>query len=82
MFGDAQENPNNFDIVPFIDVVEYMGDIGSNGANKVVVEHLDMKDETLQTIIGHFEFCRSYVKGKLQKIDPVFTSEYECRQKQ
>ena len=45
-------------------------------------KHLDMKDETLQTIIGHFEFCRSYVKGKLQKIDPVFTSEYECRQKQ
>ena len=45
MFGDARENPKGFSTVPFIDVVEYMGDIGSNGANKVVVDHLDMKDE-------------------------------------
>lgn len=45
MFGNAMENPNGFDMVPFIDIVEYMGDIGSNGANKVVVDHLDMKDE-------------------------------------
>ena len=39
---------NNYHIcsmVPFIDIVEYMGDIGSNGANKVVVDHLEMKDE-------------------------------------
>ncbi|SFP96365.1 type I restriction enzyme, S subunit [Lachnospiraceae bacterium XBB1006] len=45
LFGDARENPNKYDIVPFIDIVQYMGDIGSNGANKVVVDHLDMKDE-------------------------------------
>lgn len=45
MFGDARENPNGYTTVPFIDIVEYMGDIGSNGANKVVVDHLDMKDE-------------------------------------
>ena len=45
MFGDVRENPNGYAVVPFIDIVEYMGDIGSNGANKVVVEHLDMKDE-------------------------------------
>ena len=45
LFGDARENPNGFDKIPFIDIVEYMGDIGSNGANKVVVDHLDMKDE-------------------------------------
>ena len=45
MFGDPRENPNGFDVIPFIDIVDYMGDIGSNGANKVVVEHLDMKDE-------------------------------------
>ena len=45
MFGDVRENPNKYDIVPFIDIVQYMGDIGSNGANKVVVDHLDMKDE-------------------------------------
>ncbi len=45
LFGDARENPNGYTTVPFIDIVEYMGDIGSNGANKVVVDHLDMKDE-------------------------------------
>ena len=45
MFGDARENPNGYTTVPFIDIIEYMGDIGSNGANKVVVDHLDMKDE-------------------------------------
>ena len=45
MFGDARENPNGYTTVPFIDIIEYMGDIGSNGANKVVVDHLHMKDE-------------------------------------
>lgn len=45
MFGDARENLNGYTMVSFIDIVEYMGDIGSNGANKVVVDHLDMKDE-------------------------------------
>ena len=45
MFGDARKNPNKYDTVSFIDIVEYMGDIGSNGANKVVVDHLDMKDK-------------------------------------
>lgn len=32
-------------MVLFNDIVEYIGDIGSNGANKVIVNHLDMKDE-------------------------------------
>ena len=45
MFGGARKNPNKYDTVSFIDIVEYMGDIGSNGANKVVVDHLDMKDK-------------------------------------
>ena len=45
MFGDARKNPNKYDTVSFIDIVEYMGDIGSNGANKVVVDHLDMKNK-------------------------------------
>ncbi|MCH3916938.1 MAG: restriction endonuclease subunit S [Spirochaetia bacterium] len=45
LFGDARVNPNKYDTIPFIDIVDYMGDIGSNGANKVVVDHLDMKDE-------------------------------------
>ena len=45
MFGDAQNNPSGFEKVPFEDIIEYIGDIGSNGANKTVVDHLDMKDK-------------------------------------
>ena len=45
MFGSLEENPQKYEVCEFADVVEYMCDIGSNGANKAVVEHLDMKDE-------------------------------------
>lgn len=45
MFGAPKENPHGFEMVSFEEIVEYMGDIGSNGANKVIVSHLDMKDE-------------------------------------
>ena len=44
MFGNPRDN-KRYEYVPFESIVDYMGDIGSNGANKVVVEHLDMKDE-------------------------------------
>lgn len=54
MFGDAKENPYGFEIVPFGEIVEYMGDIGSNGANKVVVDHLDMKDEEDYALMVRF----------------------------
>ena len=37
MFGNARENPKGYKMVLFNDIVEYMGDIGSNGANKVIV---------------------------------------------
>lgn len=33
MFGNARENPKGYKMVLFNDIVEYMGDIGSNGAN-------------------------------------------------
>ena len=54
MFGDPKTNPNSFDIVPFNECVEYMGDIGSNGANQVVVDHLDMKDEEDYALMVRF----------------------------
>lgn len=54
MFGDARENTNGYDLVPFEDIIEYMGDIGSNGANKVVVDHLDMKDEEDYALMVRF----------------------------
>lgn len=54
MFGEPSANPNKFAIVPFENVVQYMGDIGSNGANKVVVEHLNMKDEEDYALMVRF----------------------------
>ncbi|MBQ2859856.1 MAG: restriction endonuclease subunit S, partial [Peptococcaceae bacterium] len=54
LFGDPSNNPNSFNVVTFNDCVEYMGDIGSNGANKVVVEHLDMKDEEDYALMVRF----------------------------
>ena len=42
MFGDPIQNPMGWEIVPFSEVIEYMGDIGSNGANQTIVAHLDM----------------------------------------
>ena len=54
LFGDPRNNPNSFSIVTFNDCVEYMGDIGSNGANKVVVDHLDMKDEEDYALMVRF----------------------------
>ena len=54
MFGNPKTNPNNYKTVPFEYVVEYMGDIGSNGANKVVVDHLDMKDEEDYALMVRF----------------------------
>lgn len=54
MFGEPRSNPNSYRIAPFETIVEYMGDIGSNGANKVVVEHLDMKDEEDYALMVRF----------------------------
>lgn len=45
MFGDPFINPNKYEFYPFVEYMDRCVDIGSNGANQVVVEHLDMKDE-------------------------------------
>ena len=44
MFGNPIYNENNYDFIAFENFMDRCVDIGSNGANKVVVEHLDMKD--------------------------------------
>lgn len=53
MFGEPR-NSESYRYVPFEEIVDYMGDIGSNGANKVVVEHLDMKDEEDYALMVRF----------------------------
>ena len=45
VFGNPNLNPNNYPFLPFVNYMERCVDIGSNGANKVVMEHLNMKDE-------------------------------------
>lgn len=54
LFGDPKQNPNRYKVVPFKELIEYMGDIGSNGANSVVVEHLDMHDEEDYALMVRF----------------------------
>lgn len=69
MFGDVRENSNEFEIVQFNDIVEYMGDIGSNGANKVVVNHLDMKDEEDYAIMVRFtNFTKNDFKNDVKYV--------------
>ena len=45
MFGDLRVNNMNWDSKPFGDLISYMADIGSNGANATITENLHMKDE-------------------------------------
>lgn len=54
MFGDPSNNPRMYSIVSFESCIEYMGDIGSNGANKVITEHLEMKDEEDYALMVRF----------------------------
>ena len=54
MFGDQSENPYNYPIIQFEDVIEYMGDIGSNGANSVVSANLDMRDQEDYALMVRF----------------------------
>ena len=54
MFGDPRVNRNKYPVVSFESIVDYIGDIGSNGANKVVVEHLDMKDDEDYALMVRF----------------------------
>lgn len=44
MFGSPSNNPKQFDVVEFNKIIEYIGDIGSNGANSVISANLKMTD--------------------------------------
>lgn len=54
MFGDQATNQNDYSVILFNDVIEYMGDIGSNGANAVVSAHLNMKQEPDYALMVRF----------------------------
>lgn len=44
MFGDPKLNEKKWDIITLGDCINYIGDIGSNGANAVVSKNLQMTD--------------------------------------
>jgi type I restriction enzyme, S subunit len=44
MFGDPLTNPKGWEVKRFGDYISYLADIGSNGANKLVSEKLEMSD--------------------------------------
>ena len=73
MFGSPKNNPKHFNIVKFNDIVEYIGDIGSNGANSVISANLKMTDEedyalmirTLNFTSGDFKNNVKYVSKEV-----------------
>lgn len=44
MFGSQSDNQKSFNIVAFDYIIDYIGDIGSNGANSVISANLKMTD--------------------------------------
>ena len=69
MFGDPIINQHQFSFVPFHGVMERCVDIGSNGANEVVVANLDMKDtEDYALLIRTMNFTSNDFINKVKYI--------------
>ncbi len=70
MFGDPFKNPNEYEFIPFGNFMERCVDIGSNGANKTIVEHLNMKDtEDYAMLIRTINFTSNDFKHNMKYID-------------
>lgn len=69
MFGDPFENKNNYKFITFDSFMEKCVDIGSNGANKTIVEHLDMKDtEDYALLVRTLNFTSNDFKNNVKYI--------------
>ena len=69
MFGDPFENKNNYKFITFDNFMGRCVDIGSNGANKTVVEHLDMKDtEDYALLVRTLNFTSNDFKNNVKYI--------------
>lgn len=69
IFGDPFENKNNYKFITFDNFMERCVDIGSNGANKTVVEHLDMKDtEDYALLVRTLNFTSNDFKNNVKYI--------------
>lgn len=70
MFGDPFNNPNNYKFIPFDKFMDRCVDIGSNGANKTIVDHLDMKDtEDYAMLIRTVNFTSNDFVNNMKYID-------------
>lgn len=70
MFGDPFNNPNNYQFITFDKFMERCVDIGSNGANKTIVEHLNMKDtEDYAMMIRTINFTANDFQNNMKYID-------------
>lgn len=69
MFGNPFENKKNYEFLSFDNFMKRCVDIGSNGANKVVVEHLDMKDtEDYALLVRTLNFTSNDFKNNVKYI--------------
>ena len=69
IFGDPFENKNNYEFLSLDNFMERCVDIGSNGANKLVVEHLDMKDtEDYALLVRTLNFTSNDFKNNVKYI--------------
>ena len=67
MFGDPSQNPHNWELKNCGEFIEYLADIGSNGANKTVSKNLVMSDsEDYAVMIRTTNLSRNNFKSNLK----------------
>lgn len=70
MFGDLFINSNNYKIIEFEKFMERCVDIGSNGANQTISDHLNMKDtEDYAMMIRTINFTSNDFVNNMKYID-------------
>lgn len=69
MFGSPKDNPCKFDVIAFDEIIEYIGDIGSNGANSVISANLKMSDtEDYALMVRTLNFTSNDFKNNVKYI--------------
>jgi len=69
MFGSPEDNSNSYDIVPFNKIINYIGDIGSNGANATISANLKMTDtEDYALMVRTLNFTSNDFKNNVKYV--------------
>jgi len=67
MFGDPGINPRGYAVVPMDKIIDYIGDIGSNGANATVSANLKMTDkEDYALMVRTLNFTSNNFKNNIK----------------